>query len=72
MVIGINQAIRKQRRIFELEDEVEVTGRENEIGAPFHPGFINKLETETVEIENVRPKPIDFRFKFKWEDDVDV
>ncbi|KAL4558216.1 hypothetical protein LXL04_036414 [Taraxacum kok-saghyz] len=82
MIITMNQAIREQRGVFEVGDEVEVTGREGDIGVPFYPRVITNLETgkatdgktliETVDIENIRPKPIDFRFKFKWGDYVDV
>ncbi|KAL4584153.1 hypothetical protein LXL04_008744 [Taraxacum kok-saghyz] len=70
MIIAMNQAIREQRGVFEVGDEVEVTGKEGDIEVPFYPGVITKLET--VDIENIRPKPIDFRFKFKWGDYVDV
>ena len=27
---------------------------------------------ESVDIKNIRPKPIDFRFKIKWGDYVDI
>ncbi|KAL4590616.1 hypothetical protein LXL04_003553 [Taraxacum kok-saghyz] len=57
----MDQAIQEQKPIFEVEDEVEVTERGD-----------GKVLVELVDFKNIRPKPIDFCFKFKWGDNVDV